>query len=108
MIIIITNKITKIILIQSDINNNNNNNYNKNNNNVNNNNNNNYLIIVIAILILITVNKSRKITNIFLKHFHPFCLSTRNALQNVHIKYFVSSIVLSFLTPFCPQPGLSR
>ena len=63
---------------------------------------------MIAILILITINKSRKITNIILKHFHPFCLSTRNALQNVHIKYFVSSIVLSFLTPFCPQPGLSR
>ena len=41
------------------------------NNNPNNNNNN--------------INKSRKIININLKHFHPFCLSARNALQNVHI-----------------------
>ena len=30
-------------------------------------------------------NKQRKIKNINLKHFHPFCLSVRNALQNVHI-----------------------
>ena len=26
-----------------------------------------------------------KIANINLKHFHPFCLSARNALQNAHI-----------------------
>ena len=56
---------TKIILMRSDINNNNSNN-NPNNNNKN-------------------INKSRKITNINLKHFHPFCLSARNALQNIHI-----------------------
>ena len=58
--------VTKTILMESDINNNNNNN---NNNNSNNNN----------------INKSRKIININLKHFHRFCLSARNALQNVHI-----------------------
>ena len=59
--------IITIILIQSDINNNNNDDDNCNNNSNNN------------------INKSRKITNINLKHFYPFCLSARNALQNVHI-----------------------
>ena len=42
------------------------------------------------------MNKSRKIRNINLKRFHLFCLSVRNALQNVHIQYALyTSLTLS-------------
>ena len=58
-----------IIIIRRRRNNNNNSNNNKNENNVDSNN----------------INKSRKIANINLKYFHPFCLSARNALQSIHI-----------------------
>ena len=60
-----------MIIIIRRRNSNNNSNNNKNENNVDSNNR----------------NKSRKIANINLKYFHPFCLSARNALQSIHIQY---------------------
>ena len=55
--------------------------------NNNNNNNNNYIIMMIVIMItiiIVQINKGKEGIQIS-KHFHPFCLSARNALQNVHV-----------------------
>ena len=53
----------------------------------NNNNNNNYIIMMIVIMItiiIVQINKGKEGIQIS-KHFHPFCLPARNALQNVHV-----------------------